>query len=287
MNLSKHYPGKALLFGEYTILLGSPALAVPIPTLYGQWLYRDVVDERLVQWMEGLETKRLPCLDLKRFENELRKGLYFESNIPLGYGAGSSGALTAALFDQFGLRFDRLDIDVQRGYLAEAESIFHGKSSGLDPLVSYLNRGVFFQQKSGPVLAQLPKSSLHFYLHDSGQSRTTQLLVSIFMNRLKTEPGFQDHMFLLAEMNEAAINAWLSNDFITLWALSYEISKLQLNAMPWLFPDSVRELALLGLQSEEYILKLSGAGGGGYFLIISKEKLSHSFEYFSHYLFFL
>ncbi len=32
-------------------------------------------------------------LDLDRFENDIDKGLYFESNIPQGYGIGSSGAL--------------------------------------------------------------------------------------------------------------------------------------------------------------------------------------------------
>src|SRR5690242_20746449 len=44
----------------------------------------------------------LPCdLDLAALENDLNKGLYFDSSIPQGFGVGSSGALVAAIYDQY------------------------------------------------------------------------------------------------------------------------------------------------------------------------------------------
>ncbi|NJL74492.1 MAG: hypothetical protein HC892_05065 [Saprospiraceae bacterium] len=40
---------------------------------------------------------------MAQFQQAIEAGLYFESSIPIGYGVGSSGALTAALYDTFGL----------------------------------------------------------------------------------------------------------------------------------------------------------------------------------------
>lgn len=38
-------------------------------------------------------------LNVDAFKSDISKGLFFDSNIPQGYGVGSSGALVAAIFE--------------------------------------------------------------------------------------------------------------------------------------------------------------------------------------------
>ena len=77
---------------------------------------------------------------------DLSKGLYFDSSIPKGYGVGSSGALVAAIYDCYALNkitvlenLTRQKLLKLKSVFSEMESFFHGKSSGLDPLNSYLS----------------------------------------------------------------------------------------------------------------------------------------------------
>ena len=65
--------------------------------------------------------------------------MYFDSSIPQGYGVGSSGALVAAIYDQYALNkitvLENLTKDklVQLKQSLQQWNLFHGKSSGLDP----------------------------------------------------------------------------------------------------------------------------------------------------------
>jgi len=72
--------------------------------------------------------------------------LYFDSSIPQGYGVGSSGALVAAIYDTYAIDKIEATETLTRDKLLRLkeifslmESFFHGKSSGLDPLNSYLS----------------------------------------------------------------------------------------------------------------------------------------------------
>ncbi|WP_436570317.1 GHMP family kinase ATP-binding protein, partial [Klebsiella pneumoniae] len=84
-----------------------------------------------------------------KLSRELDKGLFFRSDIPQGFGLGSSGALVAAIFlrylDKAGdfkdelkhLTMDR--IQNLKSYLGALEGYFHGKSSGIDPSSIIIN----------------------------------------------------------------------------------------------------------------------------------------------------
>ena len=97
--------------------------------------------------MSILRTADLPeKLNLAGLEEDLDKRLYFDSSIPQGFGVGSSGALCAALYDRYAV--DKISPDEQaakdsilrlKKMFSGMESYFHGKSSGLDPLICYLN----------------------------------------------------------------------------------------------------------------------------------------------------
>lgn len=93
----ERYFGKLLLFGEYTIIRGSQALAMPLRRYSGAWRFAADDEplryslEEFVQYLMRLKAKGalLTDMDLRRFEREVNRGLYFDSDIPVGYGAGS------------------------------------------------------------------------------------------------------------------------------------------------------------------------------------------------------
>src|SRR5690606_10766092 len=98
------------------------------------------------------------------------EGYRFEMNTPVGYGAGSSGVLTAIVYDQYRKDSNEINITDLKKRLALIESFFHGESSGLDPLVSYLNKPILV--KSGQVKVvedALNIEDWKIYLIDSGE----------------------------------------------------------------------------------------------------------------------
>ena len=94
------FPAKLLLFGEHVLLLGAPALAVPVSAFGGAWAWgggHPWHAARLLQFSDSEDLRSLAMLDVARFRAELKAGLFFRSDIPTGYGLGSSGALCAAV----------------------------------------------------------------------------------------------------------------------------------------------------------------------------------------------
>jgi len=90
------YSSKLLLFGEHTINRGSNALAMPYPAFGGEWAYAEHLTQQqnlsyFADYLQNLqqEGKLLATMDVAAFRQELAQGLYFHSNIPIGYGLGS------------------------------------------------------------------------------------------------------------------------------------------------------------------------------------------------------
>ena len=175
--MDKNFPAKILLFGEYTILLGSPALAVSINNFKSKWDFTDAPHPSQVHLQNLLQyLKKVECsfIDLSTFENEIKKGLIYDTDIPIGYGAGSSGSLSAAVLSRYTKRASK-DMPIIRRQLRNIENFFHGNSSGLDPLVSYYKKPVLIDEKKEiRLLENLDwKAPFTFFLIDTQRSRST------------------------------------------------------------------------------------------------------------------
>ncbi len=149
---------KILLFGEYGIIRDSKGLSIPY-NFYNGALKKDEnpSDEaiksngnlkRFVVYLETLQNEQpdLVTFDLVTLKNDIETGMYFDSSIPQGYGVGSSGALVAAIYDKYAQNkitvlenLTREKLLQLKNIFSQMESFFHGKSSGLDPLNSYLS----------------------------------------------------------------------------------------------------------------------------------------------------
>ena len=204
---TKSFNAKVLLFGEYSILNGSYALAIPNSSFSGSWTYQSSESKetaRLKEWGEFLMTSKNHAslnahFNHEQFFRDLTNGLYFKSNIPIGYGLGSSGAISAAMYQKY-FSAKNNDHKSLRADLSIIERFFHGKSSGLDPLVSYLNQPIAIQ-KDGKVEAlqiDLENITDHFFLIDTLKKRNTADLVNTYK----------------AQLEEQTFSSLLSNQYI-------------------------------------------------------------------------
>lgn len=278
------FPAKILLLGEYTILNGSKALALPYAPLKGEWTFeKDHSGARLSSrknLKEFIEKSGATTIDLQKMKEDYLNGLWFKSSIPQGYGLGSSGAVIAAIYNRYGKPTGNLPEDKLN--LARLEDFFHGSSSGLDPLVSFIQNPLLIHHFNDvEVLDTFPNLS-GFFLLSTGRPRQTGPLVNIYQEKMKDPEFKQGCANILAKEVNLSIDAVLNNDASALSHHLWHISKFQWDFFPEMIPTKERGLWTRGLDTGDYILKLCGAGGGGYILGHSQKKtFSEMAELFS------
>ena len=277
----KKYYGKILIFGEYTVITGSHALAVPLTKYYGQWQFtKDDEDmaqkqQQLVPFADYLlHTFPVTVIDSVSFKRDLQNGLYFHSTIPPGYGAGSSGAVCAAIYDRYGKEKTR-DLGQLQAIFIKMENYFHGSSSGTDPLVSYLNQPVLIENIDGTKnisILHFPKKklSVRFFLIDTGEERQTASLVEYFLERYKNSSFFARTVSRLTKLNNLAIRYLLNFEDEKLWQTITDIHEIQFAHFRKMIPGSIDKLIMTS-KTGETLVKLCGAGGGGFFLGIARD----------------
>lgn len=295
--MNKQYNGKLILFGEYSMIYGSEALIVPYKSVYGEWssvinrpsekAYESNKEIRkLYDYLYDNDDFRI--LDLRRFGMELDAGLFFDSNIPLGYGVGSSGALVAAIYDRYKL-IEINDISKLKEFLAKMESFFHGSSSGIDPLQCYIGKPFLLRQEDRKSIIKVLNddfisNDIHIFLIDSKIKSPTAPLVKhfkelrediVYLNKFNNE-----YIPLVTDCIKTLINN-NNDDFFT--SLS-QLSKLQLELLTHTIPNDTRELFLKDINKDGFQVKLCGAGGGGYLLGFCKniEKMNDFWNNFGY-----
>jgi mevalonate kinase len=267
------FPAKILLLGEYTILNGSKALALPYKSLKGSWSFVKDDSEAFASSQRNLfafhDKSGVDSIDLAKLKADLNDGIWFDSSIPQGFGLGSSGAVIAAIYERYGKAQGDLNLDKKQ--LALLENFFHGSSSGLDPLVSHIQRPLLIHNfLEMEVLNEVPDLR-GFFLLNTGKPRQSGPLISIYQEKLK-DPQFKQGCsdVLVKEVN-FAIEAVLKKDRDNLFHHLWHISKFQWDFFPEMIPTKERGLWTRGLESGDYVLKLCGAGGGGFILGYSQK----------------
>ena len=266
--LTHKFPAKVLLLGEYTILNGSKALALPFHELAGEWTFENNETEFRDSSRKSLkafqEKSNASNLDLERMNKDLDEGIWFKSEIPQGFGLGSSGAVIAAIFDRYGKSQNNLESD--KAQLARLEDFFHGSSSGLDPLVSHIQKPLLIHSPKEVEILETRPDLRGFFLLDTGKPRQTGPLVNIYQEKMKDPQFKQGCAEILAKEVNFAIEAVVKNDSSNLFHHLWHISKFQWDFFPEMIPTKERGPWARGIESGDFILKLCGAGGGGFIL---------------------
>lgn len=277
---------KILLFGEYGIIKDSKGLSIPY-NFYNGALKTDsnpsevalLSNKNLKRFADYLETldPELVVFEIESLKSDIKAGMYFDSSIPQGYGVGSSGALVAAIYDKYAVKkitilenLTREKLLVLKSIFSEMESFFHGKSSGLDPLNSYLSLPILINSQDNIEATGIPTQSTSgkgaVFLIDSGVIGETAPMVSIFMENMKQE-GFRNmlkNQFI--KHTDACVDDFLNGDIKSLFSNTKQLSKVVLNHFKPMIPKQFHELWKKGLDTNDYYLKLCGSGGGGYIL---------------------
>ena len=276
---------KILLFGEYGIIKDSKGLAIPYnayrgalktsENLLGKALESNQNLDRFYKYLAALQTD-LVSFNLVSFKKDVENGMYFDSSIPQGYGVGSSGALVASIYDKYAANKTTVLENLTRDKLlnlkaifALMESFFHGKSSGLDPLNSYLSLPILINSKDHLEPAGIPSQKEGkgaVFLLDSEQVGETEPMVNIFMNKMKNE-GFRKMISEeFSATTDACIEDFLQGNVKSLFGNVKSLSKIVLTNFKPMIPDAFHKVWEKGIATNDYYLKLCGSGGGGYIL---------------------
>jgi len=276
---------KILLFGEYGIIKDSKGLAIPFNAYRGALkssndLKGTAQDSnsnllRFYNHLAQLNSDKV-IFNLEAFKKDIDNGMYFDSSIPQGYGVGSSGALVASIYDKYAANKITVLENLTREKLLKLkeifslmESFFHGKSSGLDPLNSYLSLPILINSKENIEPAGIPSQKEGkgaVFLLDSEQIGETEPMVNIFMNKMKNE-GFRKMISEeFAKHTDACIDDFLSGDISSLFGNVKKLSKVVLKNFKPMIPVAFHNIWEQGITTNNYYLKLCGSGGGGYIL---------------------
>ena len=280
----KKYYSKIILFGEYSVIQHSMALLIPYSLFEGKLTFRrdnsGVIDPELKAFSlylkQLIDSNQLNFqFDLTSFEFDISQGLFFDSTIPQGYGVGSSGALVAAIFDRYEHEnHSSLDIKKLKTIFAQMESHFHGASSGVDPLISYLNSPILIKNKNelGPVfIPKFSKGPGGIFLLNTKRSRKTEPLVNLFLEKTRNDNFSSLCEDVLKPITNQCIDNFLNVNIELLLKNFKQLSAFQHEHFSPMIPKLYRDLWSDGLSSNDYSLKLCGAGGGGFLMGITDD----------------
>ena len=284
---------KILLFGEYSVIYDSKGLIIPYSHFRGELAflnkdrYTDVEfakqsNKQLKDYIIDLQSNKKKSklnvkIDIESFANDVEKGLYFESTIPQGFGLGSSAALVASVYRKYAL--DRIksrrhissgEILKLKSDFAELEAFFHGTSSGVDPLNSYIKYPVLIKGNNKFETVGIPKNKNKqdnaIFLLNTGKSRKTGPLVQLFLEKSKDKKYDTAIRQNLIPINNQCIDSIINGNLDEFRRSLKKLSEFQLSYFQEMIPESCKAYWENGLNTDNYYLKLCGAGGGGFVL---------------------
>ena len=282
---------KILLFGEYGIIKNSKGLSIPYNFFKGGFKLGDLNNQEVKKSNNNLRLFKdfiskldntIVAFDLNKMDNDLNMGMYFDSTIPQGYGVGSSGALVAAIYDRYAQNkitvlenLTKEKILVLKHVFSEMESYFHGKSSGLDPLNSYLSLPILTHSKNKVETTWIPSQFYNgkgaVFLLDSGESSDTAPMVEIFFESMKNKEYSKIIKEDFINTTDNCVDDFLKADFKSLFLNIKKLSKVVLKNFKPMIPEDFHNIWAKGIESNDYFLKLCGSGGGGYILGFSQD----------------
>lgn len=293
--LNNPFYSKIMLFGEYSIICGSMALTIPYSHFNGSLKfinknhYTDLdfarrsnqqLREYYQQYLQPIAEKGglLEKFNHKLFGKEIDEGLYFESSIPEGYGLGSSGALVAALYQRYVkeeevslLSFNlKRYIPQLKKELAILESWFHGTSSGIDPLICYLQNPLLIKKDQTILPIEIPRYNLTsddaIFLINSGKSIKTAPLVDQFITDCEDSEFKNRIINEYIPLNNSCIQSLIDADIEKFEKEVRDLSTFQATYFKRMIPPTLEMEWMYGITTGKYTLKLCGSGGGGFVL---------------------
>ena len=273
--MRERYYSKVILFGEYSMIFDATALMIPLKRFSAQWQFPLSFNraaslpsnqslKRFYQYLS--ENKEMYNLfDLQAFQKDLNDGLFLASNVPSGYGLGSSGTLVAAVYDRYALQKteDYLQLKTLFGQM---ESHFHGSSSGIDPLQCYLGKPFKITPKGVELLSDsFLKKDIHICLIDTKIKSNTKPLVDHFKQQRENAAFLSRFQSEYVPCVTACIDSMTISDKELFFKSLQQLKEGQLEFLRPMITDNTLDLFTADFDFN-FGVKISGSGGGGYVL---------------------
>ena len=269
------YYSKVILFGEYSMIFDATALMIPLKRFSAQWQFPQSRNraasltsnqslKRFFQYLSENETLSY-LFDLQTLKKDLDEGLFLASNVPSGYGLGSSGTLVAAVYDRYAIQ--KTDDYLQlKTLFGQMESHFHGSSSGIDPLQCYLGKPFKITPNGVELLSDdFLKKDIHICLIDTKIKSNTKPLVSHFKVQRENPAFLNRFQSEYVPCVTSCINSMIEGDKELFFKSLKQLTKGQLEFLRPMITDNTLDLFTTDYDFN-FGVKISGSGGGGYVL---------------------
>ena len=273
--MKDHYWGKLILFGEYSMIYDSNALLIPMKRFSARWEqgsndFLRFSSCELLRFAKFLSEDPIlaKMIDTDAFSADLENGWALASDIPVGYGLGSSGSVVAAVYEKYARELITDPLELKKIF-SQMESHFHGSSSGIDPLQCYIGKPFCIRENKMEILSDdFLQEDIHIGLLDTRIKSDTKPLVEYFRKQ-REDAGFikgfeQEYLPCVSSCMDTLIRG----DSTAFLPELNKLSLLQLRFLRKMIPDSV--LPLFELKADGgFGIKILGAGGGGYMLLFA------------------
>ena len=287
------FNSKILLFGEYGIMHDSNALSIPYKKFNGSLSKSDHLSEdqkisnRNIESLYEYIIQEDYLNDIINSDNlkeEIDSGLYFDSNIPIGSGLGSSGALVSSIISRYS-KFDLKSFSNSeiKKIMSLVESKFHGNSSGFDPAVSYFNKPMLYSNQKIKLIERIAFKDFKVYIIDSQIDSSTKKMIKVFEDKIsKSEFRLFFNSKFINNTNQCIDH--LINTSKLFRDSVKELSNDTLHNFQEMIPEKLKNKWKEGIKNDSYYMKLCGSGGGGFFLAYDFDnQINSSFSDFKIY----
>ena len=273
--MKDRYYSKVILFGEYSMIFDATALMIPLKRFSAQWQFpqsRNLAsslpsNQSLKQFCKYLsKNQELSNLfDFQSFNKDLNEGLFLASNVPSGYGLGSSGTLVAAVYDRYAIQ--KTDDYLQlKTFFGLMESHFHGSSSGIDPLQCYLGQPFKITPEGVQLLSDgFQKKDIHICLIDTKIKSNTKPLVNHFKEQRENPDFLNRFQTEYLPCVKTCIDTMIAGDKELFYNSLKQLTQGQLQFLRPMITDNTLDLFTTDYDFNLGV-KISGSGGGGYVL---------------------
>ena len=278
--MKDRYYSKVILFGEYSMIFDSTALMVPLKKFSAQWRFATHLEasggtasnaslRRFANYLSTLESTK-DIIDIQRLQRDLNLGLFLSSDVPSGYGLGSSGTLVAAVYDGYAKQKTD-DLLHLKTLFGQMESHFHGSSSGIDPLQCYLGKPFKITPEGVQILSDdFLKKDTHICLIDTKIKSNTKPLVEHFKQQRENPDFLNRFQAEYLPCVKACIEAMISVDKELFFKSLKQLAQGQLQFLRPMITENTLDLFTTDFDFN-FGVKISGSGGGGYVLGFSDD----------------
>lgn len=270
-------PSKLLLFGEHSVLVGLPAVTLPLWDFTSRLKFSGSGKQEMQSGLMLKEFARYlqqendfkKAIDVDKLIDLINQGLYLDSDIPAGYGLGSSANVCVAVYKAFNFGIS-VDTAYLKDFYGKMESYYHGKSSGIDPLVVHAEKPLMVNSSGIGFLnddVRFPEG-MNIYLLNSGIPRNAADMVNTFRQLYEDADYRKNFHRHYQPALEKITNTILNGERVS-YGMLRELSFRQLQFFRKMIPESLLNIWQQHLSDDTAYFKILGAGGGGFFLVFS------------------